>query len=61
MIPKDRPDKIRIAYSDIAAVGFTGKDTAAGKSFAAWVKKYRKKKAAGEKNIGIETEFLDDE
>ena len=61
IIPKDGPDKIKIAYSDIAAVGFTGKDTAAGKSFAAWVKNYRIKRAAGEKNIGIETEFLGDE
>src|SRR5689334_13033265 len=37
MIPKGRREKIRIAYSDIAALAFTGKDTAAGKSFAAWV------------------------
>lgn len=58
MIPKGRPDKIRIAYSDIAALAFTGKDTAAGKSFEAWVKKYREKKAAGETNIGIEAESL---
>jgi hypothetical protein len=60
MIPKGRPDKIRIAYSDIAALAFTGKDTAAGKSFEAWVKKYREKKAAGETNIGIEAESLDE-
>ena len=61
MIPKGRPDKIRIAYSDVAALAFTGKDTAAGKSFAAWIKKYNEKKAAGEKNIGIEAESLDEE
>jgi hypothetical protein len=60
MIPKGGADKIRIAYSDIAALAFTGKDTAAGKSFAAWVKKYWEKKAAGEKNIGIDSEPLDD-
>jgi hypothetical protein len=52
-------DKSKIAYSDIAALAFTGKDTAAGKSFEAWVKKYNEKKAAGEKNIGIEPEPLD--
>jgi hypothetical protein len=51
--------KVTIPYSDIAALAFTGKDTAAGKSFEAWVKKYREKKAAGEKNIGIEAEPLD--
>lgn len=61
MIPKGRPEKIRIAYSDIAALAFTGKDTAAGKSFEAWVKKYWEKKAAGEKNIGIDAEPLEGE
>jgi hypothetical protein len=40
-------------------LAFTGKDTAAGKSFEAWVRKYNEKKAAGEKNIGIEPEPLD--
>jgi hypothetical protein len=61
VLPKNRPDKLKIAYSEIAALAFTGKDTAAGKSFASWVKQYREKKAAGEKNIGIETESLDEE
>jgi len=58
MIPKGRREKIRIAYSDVAALAFTGKDTAAGKSFAAWVRKYNEKKAAGETNIGIASESL---
>ena len=61
MMPKGSPDKVKIAYSEIAALAFTGKDTAAGKSFAAWVKKYWEKKAAGEKNIGIDAESLDDD
>jgi transcriptional antiterminator Rof (Rho-off) len=51
--------KSKIAYSEIAALAFSGKDTAAGKSFEAWVKKYNEKKAAGEKNIGIDPEPLD--
>jgi hypothetical protein len=59
VMPKDRPDKLSIPYSDIAALAFTGRDTAAGKSFAAWVKKYNEKKAAGETNIGIDAESLD--
>jgi hypothetical protein len=59
VMPKDRPDKIKIAYTEIAALAFTGKDTAAGKSFEAWVKKYNEKKAAGEKNIGIDADPLD--
>ena len=59
MMPKDQAGKLNVAYSDIAALAFTGRDTAAGKSFAAWVKKYNEKKAAGEKNIGIDSEPLD--
>jgi hypothetical protein len=59
--PKNRADKLRISYGEIAALAFTGKDTAAGKSFAAWVKKYWEKKAAGETHIGIESESLDEE
>jgi hypothetical protein len=59
LYPKDRDEKISIPYSDIAALAFSGKDTAAGKSFETWVKKYQQKKAAGEKNIGIEAEPLE--
>ena len=59
--PKTGPNRIKISYADIAALEFTGKDTAAGKSFAAWVKKYYEKKAAGEKNIGIDAESLDED
>jgi hypothetical protein len=55
---KDSSEKRSIAYSDIAALAFTGRDAAAGKSFDAWVRKYWEKKAAGEKNIGIEAEAL---
>ena len=59
VLPKDRPGRMNISYADIAALAFTGKDTAAGKSFEAWVKKYNEKKAAGEKNIGLEAEPLE--
>jgi hypothetical protein len=59
MFPKNSVEKMSIRYSDIAALAFTGKDSAAGKSFEAWVKKYNEKKAAGEKNIGIDAEPLE--
>jgi hypothetical protein len=59
IIPANEPAKVNIAYSEIAALAFTGRDTAAGKTFEAWVKKYWEKKAAGEKNIQIEPEKLD--
>jgi hypothetical protein len=59
IIPSTTPTKVNVAYSDIAALAFTGRDTAAGKTFEAWVKKYWEKKAAGERNIQIEPEKLD--
>jgi transcriptional antiterminator Rof (Rho-off) len=59
IIPATERTKLTVPYSDIAALAFTGRDTAAGKSFEAWVKKYWEKKAAGEKNIAIEPEKLD--
>jgi hypothetical protein len=59
VMPKDKPGRMNVPYSDIAALAFTGKDTAAGKSFEAWVKKYQEKKAAGETDIGIDAEPLD--
>jgi hypothetical protein len=59
IIPIDEKTKLNIAYSEIAALAFTGRDNAAGKTFDAWVKKYWEKKAAGEKNIQIEPERLD--
>ena len=59
IMPSDRGSRVNIPYSDIAAIAFSGRDTAAGKTFDAWVKKYWEKKAAGEKNIQIEPEKLD--
>jgi hypothetical protein len=59
LFPKDADQKISIPYSEIAALVFSGRDTAAGKSFDAWVRKYWAKKSAGEKNIGIQAEALE--
>jgi hypothetical protein len=51
--------KLSVSYDDIAAVAFTGRDTAAGKSWEAWVRKYWEKKKAGETDIQIQPEQLD--
>jgi len=59
LYPKSGDQKISVAYADIAALAFTGKDTAAGKSWEAWMKKYQEKKAAGEKDIGLHPESLE--
>ena len=53
LLPQDSHEKREIAYAEIAALAFTGRDTAAGKSWEAWVKKFNEKKAAGETNIGL--------
>ena len=59
VIPSDRNVKLAIPYSDIAGVAFTGRDSAAGKSWEAWVKKYFAQKAAGATNIELRPESLD--
>jgi hypothetical protein len=59
IFPKDADQRLSIPYSDIAALAFSGRDTAAGKSYEAWVKKYWEKRKAGEKNIRIDAEKLD--
>jgi hypothetical protein len=60
-VPKDGAptERVNISYADVAALNFSGRDTAAGKTFDAWVKKYWEKKAQGETNIQIEPEKLD--
>lgn len=59
IIPAEERTKVSVSYADIAAVAFTGRDNAAGRTFEAWIRKYWEKKAAGEKNIAIEPEKLD--
>ena len=59
LYPKDSSQKISIAYSDIGALAFTGRDTAAGRSWEAWVKKHAEKKAAGEQDIALQPEPLE--
>ncbi len=59
LYPKNANEKVSISYAEIAALAFTGRDTAAGKSWEAWMKKYAQKKAAGETNIALEPEPLD--
>jgi len=59
VLPRTSNQRLVISYADIAALAFTGRDTAAGKSWEAWVKKYVEKKAAGEKDIGLQPEALE--
>jgi hypothetical protein len=58
LLPKAGGDRLSIAYSDIAALAFTGRDMAAGKSWESWVRQYWEKKSAGE-SISLEPESLE--
>ncbi len=46
IIPLGEGPRITLSFDDIAEVRFTGRDTAAGKSFEQWVKTYLRKKLA---------------
>ena len=59
LIPANAREKLSVPYSEIAALKFSERDPAAGKSFEAWVKKYWEKRAAGERNIQITPEALE--
>jgi hypothetical protein len=55
---KPSGEKLSISYAEIARLVFSGRDTASGKSWEAWVSKYLQSKASGEK-FGIEPEALE--
>ena len=59
VLPRDSTQKLKIAYVDIAALAFTGRDTAAGKSWEAWVGKYWEKKASGEGDLNLQPDCLE--
>lgn len=60
LMPKDGTPRRSIPYDQIASLAFTGRDTAAGRSFETWIKNYNARKAAGEKNISLHPENLED-
>ena len=57
-MPQDADGKVEVLYADIARLEFTGRDTAAGKSWESWIKRYVAKKQAGEA-ASIESESLE--
>jgi hypothetical protein len=60
VLPKDTNQRVKIAYSEIAALAFSGRDTAAGKSWEAWVTKYWEKKEKGEDRPSLRPESLEE-
>jgi hypothetical protein len=59
VLPKDSSPRVKIAYAEIAALAFSGRDTAAGKSWEAWVRKYWEKKTSGESDLSLQSEFIE--
>ena len=60
LLPKDSNQRVKVSYAEIAALAFSGRDTAAGKSWEAWVKKYWEKKRAGHGDLSIQPESLEE-
>jgi hypothetical protein len=60
MFPKGSLEKRKIGYDQVTGLVFSGRDTAAGKSWEAWMKRYAERKAAGETGIELTPESLDD-
>ena len=58
LMPKTGGGKISVSYADIAALAFTGRDMAAGKSWETWVRQYWEKRTAGE-HISLHPEELE--
>lgn len=50
--------KATVCFAEVRRLAFTGRDTAAGKSFDTWIKKYVEKKLKGEA-ANIESEKLE--
>ena len=59
VLPRDFNQRVKISYAEIAALAFSGRDPAAGKSWEAWVRKYWEKKSAGEGHLTLQPESLE--
>jgi hypothetical protein len=59
VLSKDSNQRVKISYADIAALAFSGRDPAAGKSWEAWVRKYWAKKTTGEGDLSLQPESLE--
>jgi hypothetical protein len=59
LLPRDSNERVKISYADIAALAFSGRDPAAGKSWDAWVRKYWTKKASGEGDLSLQPDSLE--
>jgi len=59
VLPKDSSPRVKLSYAEIAALAFSGRDPAAGKSWEAWVRKYWAKKTTGVGEASLQPESLE--
>jgi hypothetical protein len=59
VLPKESKQRVKISYANIAALAFSGRDPAAGKSWEAWVRKYWTKRTTGAGDLSLQPESLD--
>jgi hypothetical protein len=59
VLPRDSNQRVKISYAEIAALAFSGRDPAAGKSWEAWVRKYWEKKSSGDGDLSLKPDSLD--
>lgn len=54
-----RGDRLRVPLAEVAEIAFSGKDTASGRTWENWVRRYVEKRLAGE-SANLEAEPLGD-
>jgi hypothetical protein len=59
ILPKNGGSRRKIVFADISRLAFTGRDTAAGKSWEAWVQKYWEKKSAGSQGASLHPDLAE--
>lgn len=61
LLPRDSSKRVKISYRDIRGLEFSGRDTAAGKSWEAWIRKYWEKRERSGERLSLEPERLGEE
>jgi hypothetical protein len=59
VLASNSSQRVKISYADIAALAFSGRDPAAGKSWEAWVRKYWERKSSGQGDLSLRPESLE--
>ena len=59
LLPRDSNQRIKVSYAEIAALAFSSRDPAAGKSWEAWVRKYWEKKSSGQGHLSLQPDSLE--